>query len=188
MPEIQNSSACTTSVGQIASQLVDQEKRRKLSKASARIGGSIVAIFCALALTACTAEGNPQPSSGPSTTMTTPTSKGPIDPLSEITNSDSNRYIPGAAGALLHVEGTGPQDYPMEHPNEGFSQVQFFVSCAPESEFTVRIPTNFYSGPCELSFANTGAIPIPDGDGQVTVSIDVPADTKYWLVGIPIEG
>jgi len=45
----------------------------------------------------------------------------------------------------------------------------------------------FFTASCSAHFANTGEIPVLAGDTAGTVSLTLPEDSNYVLVGLPNE-
>lgn len=109
-----------------------------------------------------------------------------LDPLVQITDPDSERFISANIEPVLHVLGTGPHSYSVEAPESYVKQVQFFLACAPESTFTVTM-VKFYSGPCTGEYQNSGTIPVPDDGKNLVIEVAIPDDAEFWLVGIPIQ-
>jgi hypothetical protein len=109
-----------------------------------------------------------------------------VDPLSELTDPDSQVFQAKKITPLLHVRATGPQDFTIARPASSATQVQFYVACAPDTHFTITMGT-FYSAPCSYRFLNSGAIPssATAGTGDLSVKVTIPKGVEYWLVAIP---
>ncbi len=68
------------------------------------------------------------------------------------------------------------------------SEIRYFVSCKPSSEFTVTAET-FYSGTCDRDLQFSGQIPLSSTEkssGKTTIVLDIPAGVNYWIVGVPM--
>lgn len=153
---------------------------------------STLAIVGGLALSGCvttsdtnlstpTRSATPSDSAGPAVP-----GAEPVDPLVDLKDPGSTDFVEGEISTLIHERGTGPKEFEIERPEAPVSAVKFFVSCEPSSTFTVTTST-FYSGPCSTHFSSSGSIPLEPGDGPLTVSIDVPEDTTFWLVALPVQ-
>ncbi len=105
------------------------------------------------------------------------------DPLDEITNPDSSDFVAEGVTTLLHEKGTGPQVFSIDRP-EGVERIRFYVSCTPDSEYTLTMGL-FFAGPCAPRFLNNGGIPVPSEGSQFEVDLDIPAGIDYWIVAIP---
>ncbi|WP_299958421.1 hypothetical protein [uncultured Modestobacter sp.] len=151
--------------------------------------GAVLLALAVLHLSACTDESAAggrvadSPSETPTTSPTEVDEPLLEDPLDEITNRDSADFVSSEVSTVLHQRGTGPQVIPVEGL-ANVSQLRFYVSCTPDSEFTVTMGT-FYSGPCSSQFLVYGAIPVPAGESQVTVDLDIPPGVDYWIVAVP---
>jgi hypothetical protein len=124
--------------------------------------------------------------SRPAPTATSPHRSALVDPLSEVTDPRSPRYIDEQVSTLLHRRGTGPMTATIDDLGEGTRSVRFFVACSPDSHFTLTM-TGYYSGPCGRTFENTGEIPLAPGVSKATVTLDLPRGVSYWLLAIPIS-
>jgi hypothetical protein len=113
----------------------------------------------------------------------TPVGVAPVDPLVDLASSEYADLIDGVRPSL-HRRGDGPGRYTIGR-SAGVREQRFFVSCAPEAPFTVTLGT-FYSGTCTSHFTSSGSIPVPAGDGPLSVEVDVAAGVHYWLVAIPV--
>jgi len=106
-----------------------------------------------------------------------------VDPLPQLTEQGSPIYVGDHAGdVVLHETATGPSEFTIER-TDAMVGVQFYIACNPISDFRIEIGT-FYAGSCVYVATGSGTIPVPDGDGSFTVSVDVPDGTSFWLVGV----
>jgi len=145
----------------------------------------IVAALLAVGLTGCT-NFAPAPSNSFASSSSSSATK-PRDPLLEIHNEDSDFYVSKTVEPALHKKGTGPVSLDVPRLAPSISQLKFFITCAPASNFTITL-SKFYSGPCSPSdLTSSGSIPLPSSKDPLNVTIDVPKGVQYWLVAIPIE-
>ena len=153
---------------------------------SVALGASGLAV--GLLLAACSFGGGPTANPTVPVSSSTPhaSSTGLVDPFTEISDPHSDRFVNKGIEPALHVKGNGPQSYTIPRPANGVRQFQFYVSCSPESTFTLTM-TKFYSGSCSKQFSNTGTIPLPPGDGPIDVQLEVPEGVDCWLLAIPIN-
>jgi len=114
---------------------------------------------------------------------TTTPQAGPVDPLLDLASPDYADLMEGVRPSL-HLRGEGPARYSIGR-SAGVREQRFFVSCHPQSPFRVTFGT-FYSGTCTSHFTSSGSIPVPAGDGPLSVEVDVAAGVHYWLVAIPV--
>jgi hypothetical protein len=139
-------------------------------------------------LVGCTEDAPPPaPSGEPTTTRTEAAAPSPqlINPVSLITDPDSDDFVAESVNTLLDEQGSGPSTWTVSLP-EGADELRFYVACLPEDEFTVRVKEQFYSGPCTQRFLNWGQFPIT-GNDPVEVSLEIPSGVDYWLVALPME-
>ncbi len=61
-----------------------------------------------------------------------------------------------------------------------------YVACAPASEFTVRVGTQWYSGHCAAQFQNSGGFTVAAVD-RPEVSLEISAKANNWIVAVPEE-
>jgi hypothetical protein len=109
-----------------------------------------------------------------------------VDPLTQITDPHSSEHVNSGIQPVLHVKGTGPHSYSISRPADGVQQIKFYLSCAPDSTFTLTMMSKSYAGGCPKRFANTGTIPLPPGDERIAIKLDVPKGVGFWLLAIPI--
>lgn len=136
-----------------------------------------------LVLAGCTDEGPsgmPSPESPSVTEMT-----GPEDPLTAITDRSSIDFVAEDIIPSLHERGQGQSEFSIARPADA-TELRFYVSCAPDSSFTVTGFGYFYSGGCAESFQNSGQFPLDRADGDLQVTLDLPSDVAYWIVAIPV--
>ena len=148
-------------------------------------------VVLTLALSACapTAQHGLAPSHSslaPTASAAAVSRHSPVDPLSEITDPTAGRYLPSNIEAVLHVQGVGPRQFSIPRPAAGTKSLQFYVSCEPETSFTVTME-NFYSGACSDHYANTGTIPLPSGDQPLDIELQIAADAQFWLLAVAIQ-
>jgi hypothetical protein len=105
------------------------------------------------------------------------------DPLQRVTTPGSSGYVGEGVQPLLHQKGTGPQVFTIDRPETANGQIAFYVACSA-GDFTVTLGT-FYSGACSPEFQSSGSIPIAEGDGPLSVSLDVDSGVEYWILAIP---
>jgi hypothetical protein len=147
----------------------------------------VTAVALALALVGCTESTTPAPPRTPPESATMPASAGPlIDPLSELTDPKDERFESSTLIPVVHEHGTGPGHYSIARPAEPTAQVRFYISCTPDSMFTLTM-TKSFSGPCSTTFQNTGMIPLPPDIQTLGIDLDIPNGVQYWLVGIPVN-
>jgi len=106
--------------------------------------------------------------------------------LSELSDPNAERFKASNPAPVIHKNGTGPGHFTISRPEAPTTQVEFFVSCSPDSSFTVTM-TKFYSGPCSATFQNTGTIPLPPDVQTLGVDLDIPNGVQYWLVGLSVN-
>lgn len=146
------------------------------------VGGVIL-----LASVSCSAgRSTPSPTSSSPTSSSPTVVVSPVDPVADLRASEDADLLDGVEPSL-HRSGRGPAAFRVVRPAGDARELRFFVSCAPESRFTVTAGT-FYSGPCGAHYRNSGSIPLPSGDGPVPVTLDLPAATRFWIVAIPDGG
>lgn len=136
-----------------------------------------------LVLAGCTDDGPsgiPSPESPSLTEMT-----GPDDPLTAITDRNSTDFVAEDIVPSLHERGQGQSEFSIARPADA-TELRFYVSCAPDSSFTVTGFGYFYSGACAERFQNSGQFPLDGVDGDLQVTLDLPDDVVYWIVAIPI--
>lgn len=117
------------------------------------------------------------------TAHTTSSAKAPIDPLVRITDKSDDFY--SDAQPVVHELGRGTKTFDIGGLPAGTKRITFYVSCAPDSHYEVTMGKTF-AGPCERIVGNSGGIPL-DGGGDAHVTVKLPAQTQFWLVGIPDE-
>lgn len=106
---------------------------------------------------------------------------GPVDPMKRITDKADDFY--SDAAPVLHERSSGTQTFRIPDVPQGTKAVTFYVSCSPDSHYEVTMGGTF-AGPCEQVVGNSGGIPIKSLR-DMSVTIKLPARTKFWLVGIP---
>lgn len=106
------------------------------------------------------------------------------DPLLQLADTDSPQYTDDSAQPLLHRSGQGPAHFTIPRPASA-TAVRFYVSCSPDSRFRVTMNT-WFSGPCSTAFENSGQLPLGPVDQPVSVDLDLPADVRYWIVGLAV--
>jgi hypothetical protein len=149
---------------------------------------SFALLVCAAAfgLTGCVPSPSATPSTftpGPSTTTVSPDEL--VDPLSEITDPESDVFIDQGLTPLIHEQQTGAATVPIRI-DQSVTAVEFFISCAPISEFEITLGGLSYSGGCLGVMTGSGTIPV-SSPAPTAVMVDVPDGVKYWLVAIPGE-
>jgi hypothetical protein len=138
----------------------------------------LAAAVCALLLTGCGG------GSGVAAPPSVRAGGAPQDPLRELADVHSTQYDDAASRPVLHRSGEGPASFTVARP-DGVSGIRFYVSCSPDSRFRVTMGT-FFAGLCSTRFQNSGRIPLGPADRPLTVTLDVPRGTHYWIVGLAV--
>jgi hypothetical protein len=164
-------------------------RRSELRKPIFRQGRGMAALLAAsLLLTGaagCTSGHTTSPGfAEPTHTGSTPpgdTNATIVDPLSEITDKNNERYVADSVRPILHANGSGPFRYKLSIDN-GTHSVRAYIACTPESPYTVIINKSF-SGECAKTFQAYADIPVQSGN--VNAIVTVPNGTQFILVVIP---
>lgn len=109
---------------------------------------------------------------------------GFVDPLIFANSPDSDMYVESVGDPVIHERGNGPTEFSVPRPPAPATGVVFMLSCSAPAQFTITMD-KFFSGPCDFAPLNSGGIPIPPGDDDLSVTVDVPVGVEYWLVGLP---
>jgi hypothetical protein len=147
--------------------------------------GAFALISAALVLVGCSS--TPAKPGSAATAASGPTIAHQIfDPWTDVTNPKSPEFIATGIFPLLHVYARGTHRFTIDRPASKSARIQFLVACSPSAHFTLTMG-GFFSTQCFAHVGGTGAIPISQalGDGPLQVTITVPKNTSYWLVGIP---
>jgi hypothetical protein len=140
----------------------------------------LVAALSSLLLTACAGGGAGQAAAPSAAVRTTPQ-----DPLRELADTSSPGYDAASGRPVLHRSGRGPASFTLARP-DGATGIRFYVACSPDGRFRVTMGT-FFSGPCSTRFRNSGRIPLGPAGQPLAVTLDVPRDTYYWIVGLAVS-
>lgn len=143
----------------------------------------VPALAGVLLLSACTG-GDQEAVAAPSNAVQPAGVASPEDPLDIITDPRSGDFLADGVSTVLHEQGSGPQVFSLARPQHATS-IQFYVSCAPDAQFTVTMEL-FFAGGCAERFVNYGAIPLPDGAAELKVDLDLPTGVAYWIVGVAL--
>jgi len=144
--------------------------------------GMVAVIF---GLTACSAT--------PSTSSSTPTSSaGPDssqlpDPLEVLTDKRADFYIGENPSVALHASGSGATSFDIALPGPPVTDLKFFVTCTPESAFTVTFGTKLYSGNCVSAPQTFGSFPLPPDTKATSVTLDVADGVHFWIIAVPLS-
>lgn len=147
--------------------------------------GALALVSAAAVLVGCSS--TPAKPGSSATATSRPTIAHQIfDPWTDVTNPKSPAFIAQGIFPLLHAYARGTHRFTIDRPVSKSAQIQFLVACSPNSHFTVTMG-GFFSTQCSAHVGGAGAIPISQtpGDGPLHVTITVPRNTSYWLVGIP---
>lgn len=137
----------------------------------------LAAAVCTLLLTGC---GGGAVAAAPRSVPAGGTPQDPLRELADVRSTPSD----DAARPVLHRRGQGPASFTLPRP-DGASGIRFYVSCSPDSRFRVTMGT-FFAGLCSTRFQNSGRIPLGPADRPLTVTLDVPRGTHYWIVGLAV--
>ncbi|OUE19854.1 hypothetical protein BFL34_01997 [Clavibacter michiganensis] len=151
-----------------------------------RRGALAASALAALLLAGCTA-GSPEPGAAPAPTTASPSAEpadGLTDPLVIVTTPGTGEFIAEDVQPALHESGTGPATFEVPQPESTVGSLQFFVTCA-SGEYTVTMG-GFYSSGCSPDTANSAAIPIPQRDAPLTVTVEVPEGVAFRIVAVPV--
>ena len=88
---------------------------------------------------------------------------------------------------VLNKQGVGPATFTFAKPES--PDVQFWVNCAPDSHFTVKMGTIF-KAECGAANGASGGIPVKaqsSSGGRLTATLQIPRGVHYWIVGIPFD-
>lgn len=139
-------------------------------------------VLAGLAMTGCTSA----PAKDDSHHVTVPGGNGTplVDPILELTDSSSSDFVASSIVPNLEVMGTGPRSYVIARPSDPKAVLDFEVSCAPVSRFTLTMG-GYFSASCGRDGSDRGGIPVSQtpGTGPLTVTIDIPSGVTYWIVG-----
>ncbi|WP_143757282.1 hypothetical protein [Clavibacter michiganensis] len=151
-----------------------------------RRGVPAAGVLAALLLAGCTA-GAPGPdtaSTSPSASPSADAADGLTDPLAIVTTPGTGEFIAEDVQPALHESGTGPATFEVPQPESSVGSLRFFVTCAT-GEYTVTMG-GFYSSGCSPDAANSAAIPIPQRDGPLTVTVEVPEGVAFRIVAVAV--
>jgi hypothetical protein len=154
--------------------------------AGRRPGALAASALAALLLAGCTA-GSAGSGAAPASTSASPsadTADGLTDPLAIVTTPGTGEFIAEDVQPALHESGTGPTTFEVPQPESTVGSLQFFVTCA-SGEYTVTMG-GFYSSGCSPDSANSAAIPIPQRDAPLTVTVEVPEGVAFRIVAVPV--
>jgi hypothetical protein len=151
--------------------------------AGRRRGALVAAALAALLLAGCTA-GSPDPDAAPEASVTADGAPGLADPLVALTTPGTSEYLSEDLQPALHETGTGPTTYEVPQPDPTVGSLQFFVTCAT-GEYTVTMG-GVYSSGCSPDAANSAAIPIPQRDRPLLVTVEVPEGVAFRIVALPV--
>ncbi|GGL89218.1 hypothetical protein GCM10009706_29840 [Curtobacterium citreum] len=137
------------------------------------------ALVCAatLFLTGCTNDTN----TTADPTSSARASRALVDPMVQLRDKSHDFYTD--ATPVLHESGTGTTTFTVSNIPAGTKQITYYVSCSPVSHYTVTMGKHF-EGPCTYIVSNSGGIPIASA-ADTSVTITLPASTRFWIVGIP---
>jgi hypothetical protein len=141
------------------------------------------AALAAFLLAGCTA-GSPGPDAAPDASATADGAPGLADPLVALTTPGTSEFLSEDLQPALHETGTGPTTYEVPQPDPTVGSLQFFVTCAT-GEYTVTMG-GVYSSGCSPDAANSAAIPIPQRDRPLLVTVDVPVGVAFRIVALPV--
>lgn len=134
-----------------------------------------------LPLAGCTTSGPPEPDTSLSSV---PEASAPVDPYLDLSSDPEQRSTLEGVTPLLRSAGTGPTTFALTDVPADTVEIRYFVSCSPESEFTLTTRL-WFSGPCGIHWANSGSIPLA-GSGPVSVDLDLPQEVRFRIVALPI--
>ncbi len=148
----------------------------------------VLAVCLALgAASGCTSgpdEPGPTASARPTASGAPTDSGGPADPLATITDPSSGDFVAEEFTTVLDDRGTGSATFTVPR-SAADDDLRFYVACSPDSRFTVTVGT-FFSGQCSQRFQNSGQLPLPEGSGPISVTLELPDSVDYWLVAISL--
>ncbi|WP_404444486.1 hypothetical protein LG315_11975 [Microbacterium marinum] len=160
----------------------------------------VIALGCAalsVGLAGCvdTAPEQPTPTASEAATpsVSTEPSRDPVadelqDPLEAPDDPASPDHVPNRPDPVIHGSGYGDAEYDVTWPEgTSTSTITFYVACTPDAEYRIDAFGTFFTASCSADFANTGEVPVPAGDTAGTVSLTLPGDNNYVLVGLPNE-
>ncbi|KDP92204.1 MULTISPECIES: hypothetical protein [Clavibacter] len=153
-----------------------------------RPGGIAVAALAALLLAGCTA-GSAGSGPTPAPTSASPSADaadGLTDPLDIVTTPGTGASIAEDVQPALHEGGTGPATFEVPQPEAAVGSLQFFVTCAT-GEYRILVGGVFvYGSGCSPTTANSAAMPIPQRDTPLTVTVEVPESVAFRIVALPV--
>lgn len=148
-----------------------------------------VAALAALLLAGCTAGTPPEPGAAPAPTTASPSAEaadGVTDPLAIVTTPGTGAFIAEDVQAALHEGGTGPATFEVPQPESTVGSLQFFVTCAT-GEYRILVGGVFvYGSGCSPTTANSAAMPIPQRDTPLTVTVEVPEGVAFRILAVPV--
>lgn len=137
-----------------------------------------------LALTGCGGGGSPAPQNPPATAGPPVFTGPPVDPMHEFTDPKAAYFLSEDLVPYVHESGKG--SFTQTYPAPTKRDLQFFVTCAPKSDFALTLGTGGapYAGTCDKFFTSVGEFRLARGTEQVEVSLTVADDVQWYLVGI----
>ena len=138
-----------------------------------------------LAIAACGAKDSDSWSSPETSAAERSSSAAIVDPLDVITDPASSDFVAESVVPVLHESGTGASEFTVRQGQLKGGQITFYVSCDPESSFTVRAFDNHYSGVCSRRFSSSGTFPVASSASEDSpIELDLPDSTAYILLAI----
>jgi len=151
-----------------------------------RRGALPASALAALLLAGCTAgsAGSGPTPAPPTASPSTEATDGLTDPLAIVTTPGTGEFIAEDVQPALHESGAGPTTFEVPQPDSTVGSLQFFVTCA-SGQYTVTMG-GFYSSGCSPDTANSAAIPIPQRDAPLTVTVEVPEGVAFRIIAVPV--
>lgn len=115
-----------------------------------------------------------------------PTAPALVDPLTELTDASSDRFVSENPHAVIHERGKGSQTYAATALPAQSTKLTVYIACVPSGAFTVRVGAQWYSGHCAERFQNSGGFPVSPGD-RPTVRLEISDKAQTWMVAVPEE-
>jgi hypothetical protein len=104
-----------------------------------------------------------------------------------LTNKRADFYIGDNPSVALHANGSGTTSFDIALPGPSATDLKFFVTCTPESAFTVTFDTKFYSGNCVSAPQTFGSFPLLPDTKAASVTLDVADGVHFWIIAVPLS-
>jgi hypothetical protein len=111
----------------------------------------------------------------------------PLNPLKSLQDPSSVVFVDTNVHPVLNEQGIGSTTFTFPKPES--PDVQFWVNCAPNSHFTVKMGTLFKAA-CGTANGASGGIPVKADalvGGRLAATLRIPHGVHYWIVGIPFD-